>query len=170
MASRFSLFLGVLIVLGASGQAAAAPESGPVQKIRYHFTGEGTYADIEVQGDRLVYKSLGKFPERCAKWFASRPCWGPDDLTTREVRLTEAEVAELQRLAKESGLLELKGVYGVQDERKRYYARTLTLTVDGVERTLEYRSAPDAPPEPPGFAAASNWLLTLVRTKFADGG
>jgi len=170
MVSRVGSCLGLLLLLGGASPEAFAKDTGRLQKIRYHFTGEGVYTDIEVQGDRLIYRALVKHPERCARWFASRPCWGPEDLSTREVRLSQAEVGELQRLAKESGLLELKGVYGVKDELRRYYSRSLTLTVDGVERTVEYRSAPDAPPEPPGFATATAWLLKIVRAKFPQAG
>lgn len=132
---------------------AGAPEAPPpAVRASCHFTAEATYDAVEVAGGVARVTTFVDAQGRCAQWVASVPCWRPEDLRAREVRLTPQALAAFAAEVEASGFFELPPVTGGDPgEMGRYYAYTLGVDLGSRSNAVTHRSFPEGEPMPPAF-------------------
>jgi len=165
------LLLG-LLVLGREwtaalrqGQPQTSEQVAPPH-VRYHFTAEATYQEIEVAGTKLSFTYFEDIQHRCEHWLEQRPCWTPADLTTKEATLYEDEVRDLRNLIEKSKFMDLDEVYGGAPRHQRYYAYRLSVELGGITKEVTYQSFPEAPAPPEAFEAVRKRLFEIVAARF----
>jgi len=114
-----------IIVL--SGYLQQETSSHPQLYIRYHFTAEATYEEVEINQSKLIYTY---FPEevaneKCARWLIQVPCWTEEDLRTKEAILSKEEINEIVDLINRTGFMYLENRYGPNNTRVRCYPHIL---------------------------------------------
>lgn len=145
------------------GTSSKAQEAPTLQASCY-FTAEATYDRIELEGGILRVTSFEDISGRCAQWYASTPCWRPEDLRTREVRLSAEALSSFVRTVEVSGFLDLPATTGGDPgEGGRYYPYTLTVSIGGRERAVTHRSFPGGEEMPPAFNRVWEALHALAR-------
>lgn len=136
--------------------------------IRYHYTTEATYQDIEINKSRLIYtyfpEEIAK--EKCASWIIQSPCWTEKDLKTKEAILSEDEVNDLTSLINETDFMNLKNTYGGASQYQRYYPHTLFVKIGEKQKEVVYQSFPGASPMPKAFKKVKDKLFELIDKKF----
>ncbi|HID92674.1 MAG TPA: hypothetical protein EYP60_01135 [bacterium (Candidatus Stahlbacteria)] len=83
------LVLAAIGIIFISGCIRQAKESQSQFYIKYHYTTEVTYQDIEINNSKMIYtyfpEEIAK--EKCAEWIAQYPCWREKDLRRKEAIL-----------------------------------------------------------------------------------
>ena len=155
---------GISLLLGHIQRGGSRPHL----YVKYHYTAEATYQDIEISRSELIYtyfpKEIAK--EKCANWIKQSPCWTEEDLRTSQVSLSEDEIDDLVSLIRKTGFMDLESTYGGADESQRYYAHGITVKIGEKEKAVVYQSCPDASPMPDAFEKLMDKLFELVSKRF----
>ena len=146
-----------------SGKAAQAAPASPF-KISYFSSAEASYDRIELEGPNLTYTYFDDEKQSCAQWVQQAPCWTAEQLKSRSIRLTDAQLDELQQLIRSSGFMSLDDSYGKAGETQRYYGYTLSVELGGQKKAVLYQSFPGAEPMPEAFARLEDKLMEIVNS------
>ena len=126
--------------------------------MRYYFSTEAVYEEIEIRGTQLRYTSFEDTGGRCAHFVAQVPCWRVQDLTTRSAKLSAAQCRALRDGIAEAGFwaLDDASLNGRPDERS--YPYQLEIHDGARTKTVIYQSYPGGPAMP----AALRTVMTLL--------
>ena len=137
--------------------------------MNYHFTAEAAYRDIKINQSKLIYTYFEDVEGKCEGWVAQIPCWTGEDLTTKEVPLSEEEISDLIRLINQTGFMNLENRYGPDSISARCYPLTLSVKIGKNEKEVVYCDrpiAPVSPPMPEAFKKVKDKLFELVDKNF----
>jgi hypothetical protein len=153
-------------LLGLVG--CASPNTTPVTSplsIVYHLAAEATYKNIEVNQSQLTYTFFEDTQNKCANWVAQSPCWTDNDLQTKQIALSTAEVTTLVNLIRQTDFMKLGDTYGGAAEGIRYYAYTLKVQLADEQKEVIYQSFPGSEAKPEAFEKLEARLRELVQEK-----
>jgi len=166
----FTGLLGLFVVVVFVREVGALTENHaqnvtPKLSITYFFTAEVVYQNIRLEQAQFLYTTLRpEVDNRCKHWFQQSPCWNQDDLYTHEATLSDREIRDLLTWIEQADFMRLEETYG--ETQGRYYAYTLTVKIGAQEKTVVYKSFPDAPPMPSAFQRVQKRLFELIKEKF----
>jgi len=156
------------LIIGIMGCLQQKIISYPQLYIRYHYTAEATYQDIEINKSKLIYtyfpEEIAK--EKCAWGMIQSPCWTEKDLRIKEAILSEDEINDLISLINETDFMNLKSTYGRASQYQRYYPYKLFVKIGEKQKEVVYQSFPGASPMPEAFRKVKDKLFKLIDEKF----
>jgi hypothetical protein len=159
------LIISVFCVDCVQQSAQQLPNQVPKLSIRYHYSTEGSFYDVQIVGSKItfIHTDYEKLKEKCAQWIRQFPCWTSEDLITEEAQLTNREITDLKNLIEETKIMQLENYYGPL-QRERCYPYTLKID----EKEIIYCSRPDGPPQPEAFAKVTAKIQEIVTQKFME--
>jgi hypothetical protein len=135
--------------------------------MRYFFSAELCYHEVKVEGTKLTY-TYYVAPDTLRCWMIQVPCYADSDLKTVTMKLPRNDARELAHVVNRSGFLKLPDTCGDTGTRQRCYAYVVTAAdyCGSVEKTVVYRSSPEAGAPPESFIQVAASLAQAVKRNF----
>jgi len=135
--------------------------------MRYFFSAELCYHEVKIEGTKLTY-TYYVAPDTLRCWVIQAPCYTDSDLKTVATTLSKRDARELARIVNRSGFLSLPDTCGDTRLRQRFYPYVVTAAdrCGSVEKTVVYRSTPEASSPPDPFTQVAASLAQAVKRNF----
>lgn len=131
----------------------------------YYHTAEATYEEVSIKNGKATFTYFKDDKNKCAKWYASTPCWTQNDLTAKETTLDKKEIDSLILLITKIGFMKLDTVIGNPAETERYYSFSLMFNAGGEKKNVLFKSVPGGVTMPDAFRKPRDYMTKVIKNK-----